>query len=101
MLKSVSAKLGNMRKPQSFVVYPGKEGEDLIVQSDKSIGQFNRETGKGILNTKGCYFLHLTKLLGAQEYQFPMEFVIACVLAQPESGDLIGVSPITGPVYIA
>jgi hypothetical protein len=98
MLKHITAKLGNMRKPQEFIVYPG-EG-DLIVQSDKSIGKFNRETGKGVLNTRGAYFPHLTMILGAKEYQFPMEFVIACVLAQPEKGDLIGSSPITGPVYI-
>jgi hypothetical protein len=101
MLKHVTAKLGNMRKPQDFVVYPGKDGEDLVVQSDKSIGKFNRETGKGVLNTKGCYFPHLTSFLGAKPYDFPMDFVVSCVLAQPESGDLIGTSSITGPVYVA
>ena len=94
-MKTVSAKLANMRKEQEFVVYPFKLGEHFVtVQSDKSIGQFDIETGKGVLNTKGSYFPHLS--FGALPYQFPPEFVMACLEAQPGSGDLIG-----GTVYVA
>ena len=98
-MQTVNAKLASMRKPQEFVVYPAGTYPGLIVvQSDKSIGAFDRETGKGRLNTKGKYFPHIP--LG-KPYQFPPEFVKACIEAQPKSGDLIGSSPVTGQVYIA
>ena len=59
-MKHVTAKLGNMRKSQDFIVYPHQEGSDkIVVQSDKSIGMIDPKTGTGILNTKGCYFPHL------------------------------------------
>lgn len=100
MIKLVSAKLGRMRKPQQFIVYPSSrtDNDDLVVQSDKSIGRFNPETGKGVLNTKGQYFPHLSL---ASEFQFPMDFVKECIDAQPRSGDIIGASPVTGVVRIA
>ena len=77
-MKSVTAKLGTMRKPQEFTVYPWIPGKPMTVQSDKSIGEFDPETGKGKLNTKGCYFPHL---MFAQPYEFPKDFVIACKVA--------------------
>jgi hypothetical protein len=103
MIKRVTAKLGTMRKPQNFIVYPKSTDGDglMIVQSDKSIGAFDPETRKGVLNIKGCYFLHLNRIMGAKPFEFPQEFVDDCLEAQPKSGDLIGSSPITGPVYIA
>lgn len=89
MIKRVTAKLGSMRKPQDFIVYPedATKPETLKVQSDKSIGCFDKTTGKGILNTKGCYFVHLA--LG-KPFDFPMDFVNQCIEAQPKSGDRIG-----------
>lgn len=86
----LTVKLGNMRKAQEFLVLPTKPGEKIIVQSDKSIGCFNPDTGKGILNTKGCHFPHLNKMLGAVEYQFPTDFVEACKANIPKSGSEIG-----------
>ena len=97
-MKHVEAKLGKMRKPQQFVVQLTDKG-NFIVQSDKSIGQFDMNTGHGLLNTKGCYFHHLTKFLGAEEYQFPADFVQQCHAAFALKGDLIGASAETGPVY--
>ena len=102
-MRNIEAKLGKMRKPQSFTVYPrstsAKPGDNrIIVQSNKSIGMFDPETGEGVLNTKGSYFPHLA--LGAP-FQFPTEFVKACIEAQPKSGELIGSSSITGPIYVA
>ncbi len=76
--RNVTAQLGNMRKPQEFTVYPKTGDGRIIVQSDKSIGQFDPETGKGVLNTRGCYFPHLSGALGAQEYDFPDDFVEKC-----------------------
>lgn len=89
-IKTVTAKLANMRKPQEFVVYPREAGEPVVVQSGKSIGRFDPTTGEGVLNTKGCYFPHLSKALGAQPYTFPQDFVTACIAAYPLPGDEIG-----------
>jgi hypothetical protein len=95
----VTYKLGNMRKPQNFMVTKTDKG-NFLVQSDKSIGMFNSE-GKGLLNTKGCYFPYLSRQAGAIPFTFPTEFVAACMIAFAEPGELIGTSPITGPVYYA
>lgn len=81
-MSRVEAKLHTMRKPQSFHVSPTSDGR-VMVQSDKSIGMFDFRTGKGVLNTKGCYFPHLNKVLGAFPYTFPPEFVSACLEACP------------------
>lgn len=98
----IKAKLGRMRKPQEFVIYPKQDDPGhIIIQSDKSIGRFDRNTGKGVLNTRGCYFVHLNKILGAEPYEFSMEFVRMCEEIQLGKGDLIGSSPETGPVYVA
>jgi len=69
----VPAKLGGMRKPQTFFPHRTSNGT-VVVQSDKSIGTIDLVTGAGKLNTKGCYFVHLA---AAQPFQFPPEFVEA------------------------
>lgn len=87
-MKEVSLKLSNMRKPQSFVVYPFKaDAKEFIIQSDKSIGQFNRETGVGVLNTKGSYF---PDLLFAKPYTLTRQELEACLENQPKTGDKVG-----------
>lgn len=78
----VVGKLAKMRKPQDFIVSPRSDGT-IQVQSDKSIGVFDFRTRKGVLNTKGCYFPHLSKMLGAVEFEFPADFVKACLAACP------------------
>jgi len=102
----VTAKLAGMRKPQEFVVYPvqGNDPDYVKVQSDKAIGRFNRHTGAGVLNWRGSspkYNPHLSPALGAEEYQFPRDFVLMCEEVRPNSGDLIGWTPETGSVYVA
>ena len=101
-MRSIEGKFANMRKAQRFTVYPRStsaraDDNRIIVQSDKSIGMFDPATGAGVLNTKGQYFPHLSF---AVPFQFPAEFVQACIEAQPQRGDIIGNSPITGPVYV-
>jgi hypothetical protein len=76
--RQVIAKLGNMRKPQQFIVYPRKNGENITIQSDKSIASFDPHTGLGYLNTKGSYFMHLHPALGAVSYTFPHDLVALC-----------------------
>jgi hypothetical protein len=92
-IKKVTAKLGKMRKPQEFVVYPKSEGDRgrLKVQSDKSIGIFDPSTGEGLLNIKSSY--HFT---GAEPFTFPKEFVEECIAAQPKKGDTIGSCVVIG-----
>lgn len=96
-MRHITAKLSNMRKPQDFIVWRTDKGR-YIIQSDKSIGWFGDDS-KGMLNTKGSYFPHLSPTLGAKPYTFPPTFVIDCIAACTQQGDLIGASPITGPVY--
>ena len=99
-----SYKLAGMRKADSYIVYPRKPGEDLIVQGSRTIAQVDPKTGTGTLNWKGSngkYFVHLSHVLGAEPFQFPKEFVGLAVEYCPSSGDLIGSSPVTGPVYLA
>ena len=107
-MRTVTATLAGMRKAQEFVVYPANGGHsnynEIIVQSERAIGYFDRDSGRGILNWRGPspkYFLHLSRLFGAEPYTFPPAFVAECIAAQQVSGDLIGTSPITGPVYVA
>lgn len=78
----VVGKLHTMRKPQEFSVQPASDGT-LYVQSDKSTGKFDFRTRKGVLNTKGTYFAHLSKVMGAFEFEFPVDFVKACLAACP------------------
>jgi hypothetical protein len=86
---TVRARLGNMRKPQEFIVARTDRG-NYIVQSDKSIGEFDPATGKGVLNTRGSYFPHLSRALGAKPYTFPPEFVQEAQERRAYVGEEIG-----------
>lgn len=80
--RHVLAKLGGMRKAQDFSVSPMSDGR-VMIQSDRSIGTFDFRTGEGVLNTKGCYFPHLSGFMGAKQVQYPPIFVQACLDACP------------------
>lgn len=62
---SFDAKFAGMRKPQEFIVYPIKAGDDakqLLIQSDTRIGHINTETGSVKMSkphANGAYFIHL------------------------------------------
>jgi hypothetical protein len=94
----ITAKLGNMRKPAEWVVYPVRtnqpaEDTNLLIQSDTRIASFDPATGKGMLSKakpNGAYFLHLTKFMGATEITVPADVIAAAIAAQPKSGDEIG-----------
>jgi hypothetical protein len=78
--KQITAKIGKMLKPQTFLVYPSKPGQHVIVASDRSIGSFNPETGEGVLNTKGSKYHHLTPhTRGLRRFTFPQDFVAAAL----------------------
>jgi hypothetical protein len=65
-MKSVIAKLGNMRKSTDWIVYPQSRTADrdattLIIQSNSRICEFDAATGAGMLSahrTSGAYFIH-------------------------------------------
>ncbi len=62
---SLEGKFPGQRKPQDFVVYPIKAGEDgsrVLVQSDKRIGYIYLDSGTVALcpsQSGGAYFQHL------------------------------------------
>lgn len=85
----VTAKLHTMRKAQEFSCMPMSSGE-IMIQSDKSIGVYNRETGKGRLCVKGSYF-HSLALYGFK-FDFPEDFraQVAEVLPDPNGETSLG-----------
>lgn len=85
----VTAKLGRQRKEQRYLVSPTSDEGVLMVQSDKAIGTFDFRSRMGRLNIKGCYFPHLSPMLGAEEYEFPVEFVTECLRVCPALDSVI------------
>lgn len=96
MFHRVAGKFLGMRRPDDYVVM--KTGEQIYVQGSRSIGQFDPVTGVGVLNWKGSHSkhnVHLSSLLGAQEFTFPAEFVDACLRVVAKPGEHLG-----GGVYM-
>ena len=50
MAKRYTLKVANMRKEQSFILYPYNGGETIFLQSDKRMIQASLRTGKGFIN---------------------------------------------------
>lgn len=94
-VQTVSAKIGNMRKPQDFVVYPKQvspnspagNNETLTVQSDTVIAKFDIKTGIGIYANQpgGAYFITLA--IKGKPLTVPPDILAAFIAAQPKSGD--------------
>lgn len=94
MMKQITAKLGNMRKAQEFIVYPASklldESTKITIQSDKRIAQFDTVTGEGKLSVQrpnGAYF---HDLFFGTDVVVPQDVIAAALAAQPKSGDEIG-----------
>lgn len=90
---SFSAKFLTMRKPQEFVIYPRKEGEHIMIQSDKSCGVFNCIDGKGILNMKSQY-PSMLRTSGVM-FDLPEEILTYCKASGYKSGDTIAGGVVT------
>lgn len=90
----ITAKLGNMRKEQVFVVYPPQKDGRIVIQSDSRIAMFHNDgSGKCLLSkhrSGGAYFLHLSPACGATVSPIPQDVIDAAVSAQPQSGQEIG-----------
>jgi hypothetical protein len=82
----VRGKLAGQRKARDWSVQPEDNGEHVVVQADGAIGRLNIKTRKGVLNTRGEYFLHLSAALGAKPYEFPAEFVRLALECCPALG---------------
>lgn len=81
---NVTAKLGKMRKAQEFSVYPrNNDTEPVVVQSDKSIGRFDPVTRKGKLWIGKGAHPGFMQLAFGDDYEFPQEFVDACLVQKP------------------
>lgn len=91
--QTVTGKLATMRKPQRFRVWPTSDGK-IMVQSDRSIGMFDYRSGSGRLARDGSYFHHLAF---AAPFEFPAEFVRACLQACPT---LDGVTEMAGGAVV-
>lgn len=93
-MKTITAKLGTMRKAVEWVVYPpDSDPDEIVIQSDKRIACFNVKTGKGLLSkscSSGAYFLHLNPVLGATHIVVPQDVILAAVAARSKRGDQIG-----------
>ncbi len=95
-------KLGGMRKADSFIVYPRSTAADgsLVVQGKRTIARIEGD-GTGWLNWRGSNykgFAHLSPLMGGERVTFPVEFLRLVVECVPNSGDVIGSTPLTGTV---
>jgi hypothetical protein len=84
MMKSVIAKLHTMRKSQDFVVLAMSDGRYMI-QSDKSIGVFDPNTGKGRLCVKGQAMHHLA--MHGFAFEFPADFIKECADVIADNGE--------------
>jgi hypothetical protein len=90
--KYITAKLGGMRKADQFVVYAPREDGRIMAQGDRTICLFDPTTRRGLLNWRGSnskYFIHLNPIAGAEPYEFPQEFVDACINEMPNHGEAI------------
>lgn len=54
--KHINLKVGNMKKEQSFILYPYDGGDTILLQSDKRFIRANLRTGAGFINAKGCEY---------------------------------------------
>ena len=89
----IETKLGNMRKTQSWVVYPAKADGMIMIQCSRRIAAFFDDgTNRGRLSGSHNYpgFHTLSAALGAKEIDVPQEVIDAALAAQPKSGDQIG-----------
>lgn len=91
-VKTITAKLGTMRKPVEWIVYPrAVTSTKVTIQSDTRIASFDPVTGLGMLSRAGrSYFIDLLPMRGATEIAVPAGIIEMILDAQPKPGDAIG-----------
>lgn len=85
----VNLKLGSMRKAQEFIVRVDKE-DQIYIQSDRCTGRFDKKTGVGVFNHKGCYFIHLNEIMGARPLTLTADQLAQVLEFALKSGDELG-----------
>lgn len=95
-MKTINAKIGNMRKFQNFTIYPRNNEDAITVQSDTVIARISVKTGNAIFANVpgGAYFVHLSMPKHAKKIVVPMETVKAFLDAMPMKGDEIVASAV-------
>ena len=89
----ITAKLGNMRKAVSWIVYPNNDCPKLLrLQSDHRCAVINRDTGVGRLSKHVANYPRFghCEMDGSQSITVDMETVQAAIEAEPKSGDQVG-----------
>ncbi len=96
-MKSITLKLGTMRKAQDWTIYPqGDDKSRVKIQCDTYIALIDTETGDGLLagpHAGGAYFHHLP--LG-KRIKVGKDVIDAIKEKQPQKGDRIGPGVIVG-----
>ena len=100
-MKTVSVKIGKMRKTDECVVYPELRNGLIFIQGDRLVAMIDPESGKTILNhnTGSTYptSCHLVKHhKNTYSVTIDKKLIAEILEAQPSSGDAIG-----GGVYVA
>lgn len=92
--KDITAKLGNMRKEVSWVLYPQEQSKpnEIIIQCDARIALIDLEKKKGLLSSgKGGHngFVHLQPALGAKVVDVPDNIIeqLKKLLEKPNVSD--------------
>lgn len=69
--------VANMRKAQSFILYPYKGGNDIQLQSENRFIQANLRTGEAYINGQNCNYANsLTLYLNPVKFQLPEDIKI-------------------------
>ena len=90
-MKTITAKLGKMRKAVEWVVYPGTRENRVLIQCNKRICCFDPQTGEGTLSASHNYpGFHTLMMPGCEKITVPEDVRKAAVEATPKSGDRIG-----------
>lgn len=70
--KHITMKVANMRKPQSFILYPYSGGDDIILQSDGRFARVNLRTGEGVIDSKNHNYPNsITLAMSSLKFQLP------------------------------
>lgn len=103
MFKSITCKLGNMRKATRFTLCPQSETalNEVIIQSDRRIARIDLNTGKAILSSgKASHpgFIELLAIRGAVTVDVPADVLAELnrLTATNTKGDGIGTIKVVG-----
>lgn len=72
---SITLKVANMKKEDSFTLYPYSGGDEIFLQSGKRWIEVNIRTGRGVIIAKGVNYPNRWKMLqvGKIDFVLPSE----------------------------